>query len=66
MAWDQTRKCDYHVMFVVSYEDGRTAYIRIAPSLLEHGDHVVPGIVRERQQKDEIPIGEIKGVKRVR
>ena len=53
-------------MFVVGYEDGRTAYIRIAPNLLEHGDHVVPGIVRERQQKDEIPVGAIKGVKRVR
>jgi hypothetical protein len=66
MAWDQTRKRNYHVMFVVGYEDARTAYIRIAPNLLEHGDHVVPGIVRERQQKDEILVGAIKAVKRLR
>ena len=53
-------------MFVVSYEDGANPLHQDCSELLEHGDHVVPGIVRERQQKDEIPIGEIKGVKRVR
>jgi hypothetical protein len=66
MPWDQNRKRDHHVMFVVSYGDGRTAYIRVAPNLLERGDHIVPAIARERQEKGEIPDGEIKGVKRVR
>ena len=36
------------------------------PKLLEQGEHLVPAIARERQQKSEIPDGEIKGVKRVR
>jgi hypothetical protein len=66
VAWDQKRKRDYHVMFAVAYEDGRTAYITVAPNLLLQGDHVVPTIARERQEKGEIPDGEIKGVKRVR
>ena len=65
MTFD-TRKRDHNIMFVVSYEDGQTAYITVRPKLLEHGDHVVGGIVRERQAKGEIPEGEIKGVKRVR
>ena len=59
-------KRDHSIMFVVSYEDGQTAYITVRPTGLEHGDHVVRGIVRERQGKGEIPEGEIKVVKRVR
>jgi hypothetical protein len=61
-----TRPGSATTIFVVGYEDARTAYIRIAPHLLEHGDYGVPGIMRERQQKDEIPVGAIKAVKRVR
>jgi hypothetical protein len=53
-------------MFAVNYADGRTAYITVAPNLIERGEHLVPAIARERQQKGEVPDGEIKGVKRVR
>ena len=42
------------------------AYITLSPKKLESGDHVVPAIARELQEKGEIPPGEIKGVKRVR
>jgi len=53
-------------MFAVNYEDGRTAYITVSPRLLEGGDHLALSIARKRQEKGEIPDGEIKGVKRVR
>ncbi len=53
-------------MFAVNYADGRTAYITISPKDLEKGEHLVPATARERQEKGEIPDGEIKGVKRVR
>jgi hypothetical protein len=66
MAWDARRKRDFNTMFVVNHEDGRTAYITVSPKLLGHGDHVLPAIARERQEKGEIPDGGIKGVKRVR
>ena len=45
---------------------GRQAYIAISPKKLAGGDHAVPAIARELQDKGEIPDGEIKGVKRVR
>jgi len=66
MAWEQRRKRDHNIMFAVNYEDGRTAYITVAPKHLEGGEHLVPGIARERQEKGEIPDGLIKGVKRVK
>ena len=53
-------------MFAVNYDDGRTAYITISPKALEAGDHVIRIIARERQEKGEIPEGEIASVKRVR
>ncbi len=66
MSWDQRRKRDTNIMFAVNYKDGRTAYLTISPYLLRDGDHVVPAIVRKRQENGEIPDGEIKAVKRVR
>ena len=60
------RKRDINVLFAVNYADGRSAYISLSPKTLASGDHVVPILVRELQQKGEIPPGEIKGVKRVR
>ena len=66
MALDARRKRDFNTMFAINYEDGRTAYITVRPKLLEHGDHVVSAIARERQDKGEIPDGTIKGAKRVR
>jgi hypothetical protein len=53
-------------MFAVTYKDGRTAYLTISPYLLRDGDHVVPNIVRQRQEKGEVPEGEIVTIKRVR
>jgi hypothetical protein len=66
MDWPTKRKRDTNIMFAVNYEDGRTAYITINPKLLEPGDHVARTIARERQDKGEIPAGEIASVKRVR
>ena len=65
MAWEK-RKRDHNIMFAVTYVDGRTAYITINPSTLKSGDHLAWAVARERQQKAEIPEGEIVAVKRVR
>ena len=43
-----------------------STYIALSPKKLAGGEHVVPAIARELQQKGEIPPGEIKGLKRVR
>ena len=66
MNWDNRRKRDPNIMFAVNYEDGRTAYITIKPKALEAGDHVSRSVARERQERGEIPEGEIASVKRVR
>ena len=66
MTWDNRRKRDPNIMFAVNYEDGRTAYITIKPKALESGDHVSRSVARERQERGEIPEGEIASVKRVR
>jgi hypothetical protein len=66
MSWDNRRKRDTNIMFAVNYDDGRTAYITISPKVLGAGDHVARTVARERQDKGEIPEGEIASVKRVR
>ena len=68
MAWKPPpyRKPDCNILFAVYYVDGRSAYITLSPKQLAGGEHVVPAIARELQEKGEIPPGEIKGVKRVR
>ena len=66
MNFDNRRKRDTNIMFAVNYDDGRTAYITINPKLLEPGDHVARTVARERQDKGEIPEGEIASVKRFR
>ena len=66
MPWDARRARDFNFMFAVNYEDGRSAYMTVSPRLLEGGDHLALSIARKRQEKGEIPDGEIKGVKRVR
>jgi hypothetical protein len=66
MSWDNRRKRDTNIMFAVNYEDGRTAYITISPKVLEAGEHVARTVARERQEKGEIPEGEVASVKRVR
>jgi hypothetical protein len=60
-----TRKRDDHVLFVIHYDDGRNAYIRVLPSAIDVGLGVL-GVARERQEEGEIPPGSIIGVKRVR
>jgi hypothetical protein len=65
MSWER-RKRDTNIMFAVNFEDGRTAYITISPKMLAAGDHVAGSIARERQNKGEIPEGEIASVRRVR
>ena len=66
MTWDGRRKRDPNAMFAVTYQNGNTAYITISPFILRNGDHVVAAVARERQEKGEIPDGEIASVKRVR
>ena len=65
MAWHK-RPRDFNIMFAVNYRDGRTAYITISPKALEHVNNDAGKIARERQEKGEIPGGEISMVKRVR
>ena len=57
---------DNHVMFAIRYDDGRSAYIRVKPASVEHGNAVVTDIARAAQERGEIPAGTIVGVKRVR
>jgi hypothetical protein len=52
------------VMFVVEYEDGRTAELSIDRWTLSLGDYAVRIIARERQEKGDLPPGEIKTVRR--
>jgi len=68
MVWKPPpyRKPDSNTLFAVYYVDGRAAYITLRPKKLAGGEHVVPLVARELQEKGEIPPGEIKGVKRVR
>jgi hypothetical protein len=66
MDWGNRRKRDTNIMFAVNYADGRTAYITVSPRGLEHGDQLAEVVARERQEKGEIPGGEIRSVKRVR
>lgn len=64
MAWEK-RKRDVNIMFAVNFADGRTAYLTISPYHLRDGDHVVPTIVRKRQEQGEIPEGQIASIRRV-
>jgi hypothetical protein len=54
------------VMFVVEYEDGRTAEFSIDPWTLSLGDYAARIIARERQEKGDLPPGVIRVVKRSR
>jgi hypothetical protein len=52
------------VMFVVEYVDGRTAEFSIDRWTLSLGDYAATIIARERQEKGDLPAGEIKTVRR--
>ena len=60
------RTRDGRVMFVVTYDDGRSAYIRVSPETARHGNMIVLDIARERQEVGDIPDVTIVGVKQVR
>jgi hypothetical protein len=64
--FDTQRRRDPNVMFAVHYEDGRTAYMTVAPRLVAVSDYLVPQVARDRQAKGQIPEGSIAKVKRVR
>jgi len=52
------------IRFVVEYEDGRRAVLKIQGSELDHGDVVAVTIARERQRRGEIPEGKIRSIRR--
>jgi hypothetical protein len=54
------------VIFVVEYEDGRTAEFSIDRWTLSLGDYAARIIARERQEKGDLPPGVIRVVKRSR
>jgi hypothetical protein len=54
------------VMFAVSYEDGRVAYLVVQNHGKSSDDYLVGPIAKERQDRGELPEGTIIGIKRVR
>ena len=57
---------DRRVKFVVDYEDSRTAELSIDRWILSLGDYAAMLIARERQEKGDLPPGEIRTVRRRR
>jgi hypothetical protein len=53
------------VMFVVEYEDGRTAEFSIDRWTLSLGDYAARIIARERQEKGDLPPGAIRTVRQI-
>jgi hypothetical protein len=54
------------VMFAANYEDGRTAYFVVEGHGRPNDDYLAGPIAKERQEKGELPDGNIRTVKRVR
>ncbi|HEX8165838.1 MAG TPA: hypothetical protein VF601_08625 [Beijerinckiaceae bacterium] len=54
------------VMFAVSFDDGRTAYMVVENHGKPSDDYLAGPIARERQEKGELPEGTITSIKRVR
>jgi len=52
------------VIFVAEYEDGRTCEFSIDRWTLSLGDYGARIIARERQEKGDLPPGEIRAVRR--
>jgi hypothetical protein len=53
-------------MFVVEYEDGRTAEFSIDRWTLSLGDYAARIIAWQRQEKGDLPPGQIRAVRRIR
>ena len=62
-TWSGNR---HSVMFAAHYRDGRVAYFVVDNHGPTSGDHLAGIFAHERQDKGEIPAGEIATVKRVR
>ena len=62
-TWSGNR---HSVMFAAHYRDGRVAYFVVDNHGPASGDHLAGMLAVERQEKGEIPEGEIATVKRVR
>ena len=62
----RSRTRDTHVLFAMRFDNGRSAYIRVSPTKLEHGDAAVRSIALEKQKAGEIPAGNITEIKRVK
>jgi hypothetical protein len=54
------------VMFVVSYDDARTAYLWVDNHAKGGDDRVVSAIARAQQEQGMLPEGTITNIKRVR
>ena len=54
------------VMFAVTYDDGRTAYMVVENHGSPNEDYIVGATAREQQNLGQLPKGTITGVKRVR
>ena len=54
------------VMFAVSYDDGRTAYLVVENHSQSSDDYMVGSIARAQQEHGTLPEGTITGIKRVR
>jgi hypothetical protein len=54
------------VAFVAKYEDGRTVEFSIDRWTLSLGEYAASIIARERQEKGNLPAGEIRAVSRRR
>jgi hypothetical protein len=52
------------VIFVAEYEDGRTCEFSIDRLTLSLGEYAARIIARERQEKGDLPSGQIKTVRR--
>ena len=62
----QRKPRDHQILIAVRFEDGRSAYIRVSPTVADSGNAHLMAIAREQQERGEIPTGTITGVKRVR
>ncbi len=54
------------VMFAVSYDDGRTAYLFVENHGQPSDDYMVGSIARAQQEQGTLPEGTITRIKRVR
>ena len=54
------------VMFAVSYDDGRTAYLVVENHGQSSDDYMVGSIAPAQQEQGTLPEGTITGIKRVR